>query len=186
MSFRNKLAFLTSIISFFFLIPGVYLSILTIKTSGTVAAPEMEAKFGVRFFDTTNSILKTVHDLFTGDYKFVACMIFLFSVIVPAIKGLLLIYVLITKDSTIRKKIFAFIKSIGKWSMCDVFIAATFLAYLSSGSKSHGEHHEVVVSGYQVGVDVMVKMSAHLQIGFYCFLAYCLLSLVALQLYEEY
>jgi len=186
MSKRNIFAFLTSIISFFFLIPGVSLSILTIKTRGSVVAPEVGAHFGVRFFDTSNSILNTVHDLFLHDYRFVACMIFLFSVIVPTIKGLLLTFVLLTKQQVIRQKIFQFIKSIGKWSMCDVFIAATFLAYLSSGSKTHGEHHEVVVSGYTLDVNVLVKMTAQLEIGFYCFLAYCLLSLVALQLYEEY
>jgi hypothetical protein len=159
---------------------------LTIRSRGVINAPEAEAHVGIQFFNTTNSILKTVHDLFIHDYKFVACMIFLFSVIVPVLKGILLMYASLCKKIEIRKKMFAFVKAIGKWSMCDVFVVATFLAYLSTGSRSQDTSHHVSVMGETIDVNVLIKMSAHLEVGFYFFLTYCLVSLIALQLYEDY
>lgn len=183
------LAFITSSIAFLFLIPGVSLSMLHLQSGGTVSADVVDvgaAQFGMQLFNTSNSILQTVQHLFRHDNRFVACMIFFFSIITPATKGILLTYILLTDNSLRRKKIFSFIKAIGKWSMCDVFIAATFLAYFSSGSRSHRQFYETVLLGTPVDVNILVRMTAHLETGFYCFLAYCLLSLIALQLYKDY
>src|ERR1700738_3560735 len=136
LSFRNQLAFTISLISFFFLFPGIYLSMLTVSTQGSIQAkvPHVEKGFlgipsvkgtekksmQIKIFDTTRSILNTVHDLWNKHYYFVSSMIFLFSVIVPVIKGLLVTFIFFSKSSELRRKIFVFIKSIGKWSMCDV------------------------------------------------------------------
>jgi paraquat-inducible protein A len=202
LSHRNKLAFMLSMISILFLIPGVYLSMLTIATKGSVTAtlPHVESGFlgipkvqgtenkhiPIKIFDTSRSILKTVHDLWKRDYFFVSGMIFLFSVIVPTIKSVLVSYIFFDKSKPRRTKIYNFIKAIGKWSMCDVFIVAILLAYLSTGAAQTDNHKDVMFMGHSVSVDVMAGMQAHLLSGFWCFLTYCLLSLLALQLYEPY
>ncbi len=202
LNFRNKLAFSISLLSFFFLFPGIYLSMLTISTQGSVNAkvPQVQSGFlgipsvqgstlkhmNIKLFDTTRSILNTVRDLFNKDYFVVAGAIFLFSILIPVIKGLLLIYIFFSKNSTRRKSIFTFIKSIGKWSMCDVFIVAIFLAYLSTGATQTEHSQNVSMMGYSIHLDVLASMNAKLQIGFWCFISYCLLSLLALQIYDPY
>jgi paraquat-inducible protein A len=200
-SLRNKLAFVLIITSYFFFFPGIYLSMLSISSSGAITAkvPHVEHGFlniprvegtetkhiGLEFFDTTRSILNTVHDLWIRDYNFVSIMIFLFSIIIPILKGLLLTYNFFSRQPEIRKKIFAFVQSISKWSMCDVFIVAILLAYLSTGSTTTQNTKNVSVMGYNLHVNVLFGMEAKLQTGFWCFLAYCLLSLTALQLYKS-
>lgn len=182
-SFRNKIALLISFVSFVFLFPGVYLSMLTINTKGSVKS--VVGNFGVEFFNTSNSILKTVFDLFEQKYYFVSIMIFIFSIILPVLKSALLILIILIENNRLANKILSFIKNIAKWSMCDVYIVAVFLAYLSTGSRSSGDTHEASILGIPIDINVFVNMSAELEVGFYCFLAYCLLSLCALQLHEE-
>jgi paraquat-inducible protein A len=202
LSARNKSAFLISLLAYFFFFPGIYLSMLTISTKGTIEANVQQAqhssqstakadnteqkKMSINIFDTTRSILKTVHDLWDRDYYFVASMIILFSVIVPLFKGALLTMIFFSKNSKLREKVFLFTKSIGKWSMCDVFIVAIMLAYLSTGAAKTENVKNITMMGYPVNVDVLTGMHANLHVGFWCFLTYCLLSLIALQLYETY
>ncbi len=202
LSTRNKLAFFISLLSFFFLIPGIYLSMITIESKGAVSAkvPHVEYNlFGVpnvtgsehkriklNILDTTRSILKITHDLWKRNYFFVASMIFLFSVIIPVGKGSLLTCIFFTKNAETRRKIFDFIKSIGKWSMCDVFITAVFLTFLSTDALGSHSNSTTTLMNFQINMDVLVNMQAHLQTGFWCFLTYCILSLCALQLYESF
>jgi paraquat-inducible protein A len=199
---RNKFAFALSMVAILFLFPGVYLSMLTISTKGSVTAtiPHMESGFlgipkvkgtedkhiPIKIFDTSRSILKTVHDLWERDAYFVAGMIFLFSVVVPTTKSILVTYIFFNKSAKRRIKIYEFLNAIGKWSMCDVFIVAILLAYLSTGATQTDNVKDVMFMGHSVSVDVMAGMHAKLQIGFWCFLSYCLLSLMALQLYDPY
>lgn len=178
---RNQMALLLSILAIILLVPGLTLSMLHINTSGAVDVPL--TKLDINIFDTSNSILTTVNDLFNQGYYFVSTMIFIFSVIIPTAKIMLLVQVLFMHHSEARTNIIRFIKSIGKWSMCDVFVVAVFLAYLSTGNR--GETHETSVLGIPIEIDVLVKMDAQLETGFYCFLAYCLLSLFAIQLFHE-
>jgi len=180
---RNVLAFVISLVSFGFLVPGITLSMITVNTRGSVQAPL--TNIGIEFLNTSNSIWNTVQQLFVQDYYFVAAMIFLFSVIVPATKGLMLIYIMLTKNQRMRKAMFSFVKTLGKWSMCDVFVVAIFLSYLSTGSRSSGSNHETSILGIPIDINIFVDMTAKLELGFYCFLTYCLLSLIAIQIYDE-
>jgi len=179
---RNQLAILLTILSFVAFVPGISLSMLKLNLSGSIDAPI--GYVSLNFFDTSNSILKTVDNLYHRNNKFVAIMIFLFSIVVPITKGILFGYVLVS-DNPVRKKILAFTQAIGKWSMCDVFVVATFLAYLSTSSSNKESIHETTILGFSFEYDVSVAMHAKLQVGFYFFLAYCLLSLISFQLYSE-
>lgn len=202
LGFRNKLAFLISLLSLFFLFPGIYFSMLTITSQGKVAARIPHVEFGflgipsvegsdikhlsISLIDTSRSIINVIHDLWNSDYHFVAAMIFLFSIIVPVLKGILLFFVFFSRSPVFRSRIFTFIKSIGKWSMCDVFITATFLAYLGTGAAKTHNANDISVMGYTAHIDMLVGFKAQLHAGFWYFLTYCILSLVALQLYKEY
>lgn len=180
---RNQFALALSLASLVLLVPGLTLSMLHIHTTGAVDVPL--TNFDINVFDTNNSILMTISDLFNQGYYFVSTMIFVFSVIIPTAKIMLLIQVLFMQHSQSRTNIIRFIKQIGKWSMCDVFIVAIFLAYLSTGSRSSGETHEKSILGIPIEIDVLVNMTATLESGFYFFLGYCLCSLFALQFFEE-
>jgi paraquat-inducible protein A len=202
MGFRNKLAFLISIISFCFLFPGVNLPMLTIQSKGHIAAqlPHVEYNFfgipsqegtethkmGIKVFDNNRSILGVVYDLWSKGYHFVCIMIFTFSVAVPVLKELLLFYIFFSKNPKTRESIFSFIKSIGKWSMCDVFIVAIFLTYLGTGAMGSHSVSNINIMDFNVHLNIIVISKASLQIGAWCFLTYCLLSLTALQLYKKY
>lgn len=180
---RNQVALIMSFAAMFLLIPGLSLSMLHISTTGAVDAPL--TRFDINFFDTNNSILTTVNDLFDQGYYIVSTLIFLFSVVVPTAKIIMLVQALFMKQSTARRNIIRFIQSIGKWSMCDVFVVAIFLSYLSTGTRNTGETHESSILGVPIEIDILVNMDAHLETGFYCFLGYCLTSLIALQFFEE-
>jgi hypothetical protein len=69
--------------------------------------------------------------------------------------------------------------------MCDVFVVATFLAYLSTSSSNRHSTREMIFNDTSIDVDVFVHMTAQLEIGFYCFFAYCLLALMSFQLYDD-
>lgn len=170
-----------SCISFIFFFPGIYLSMLQIHTSGSVKAPLTE--IGIQFFNTSNSILNTVHDLFYQQHYLVSVLIFLFSIVVPLFKGISLIFIILTKNIVLANKLLRGIQAIAKWSMCDVFVVSIFLAYLSTGSRNTGNAHQTTFLGIPIDIDVFINMTAKLEVGFYCFLAYCILSLVALQVY---
>lgn len=181
MGWRNGLACALSIVALLCLVPGVLLSMLTINTQGAVNVPM--AEFGIQFFDTSNSILRTVVDLANLGYYFVAIAIFVFSIVIPVTKSVLFAYMVVVPE--VQERTQRFLGHIGKWSMSDVFIVSIFLAYLSTGSKAGPETHQTSVLGIPIDINVKLNMTAHLDMGFYCFFAYCLLSLIALQLFKR-
>ncbi len=148
------LSFVLILISLGLLLPGVLFPVLTIDASITLP---LLGKMNLG--SETRSVWGTITFLYEQKNYLVAGLIFLFSVIIPSLKNLLLFYVLLPGQGGGKRGIFAFIKRIGKWSMADVFVVAVFLAFLSTKS--------------------MQGFSASLEKGFYYFLGYCLLSLIA-------
>ena len=61
-----------------------------------------------------------------------------------------------------------FEKAIGKWSMADVFVIAIMVAYLAAVASKD--------------MDELFSLEAEFSSGFYYFLGYCLLSILASQL----
>ncbi|NRA45214.1 MAG: paraquat-inducible protein A [Oligoflexales bacterium] len=169
--------------SFVVLFPGIFLPMLTITLRGDVRASV--GTFGMNILNKENSILQTVSELFQNDNVFVACMIFFFSVMVPVIKGLLLLYGTYCKDLAIQSKVFKFVKSIGKWSMADVMVVGVFLAYLSTRSQPSQSHHRTEIMVFPVDIKVLLGLDSHLGSGFYFFFAYCMLSLIGLHFFKS-
>ena len=139
------------VISFGLLYPGLTDDLITISAS---LGP-------LELFKETRSILGTVSSLHESGNDIVAGMIFFFGVIVPFIKGAILIAVLSLRKGRLRFRLFHFVKVISKWAMSDVFTVGVLVAFLSAKATEN--------------------MDAQVERGFYFFAGYCLLSILALQ-----
>lgn len=157
MSKRNIIGLVLIIISLICLYPGLTLPILNIHVGASIPfVGEIE------LYDRTQSVISGIKLLYEYNNGFVATMILIFSVIVPVLKALILGAVLAFEKWKYRVKAYNFVAIIGKWSMADVFVVATFLAYLGT-SSDEGITSEVME-------------------GLYYFTAYCIISLLAIQI----
>ena len=68
--------------------------------------------------------------------------------------------------------------------MADVFVVAIFIAYLSTHSQPNNSSHEAQIMGFNIKFGVNLALKSKLGSGFYFFLAYCLTSLTALQIFS--
>ena len=143
-------------------IPGLVKNIVDpiidrVEVSGTVPA-----------FNKTNSILSTAAELYSNNHVPVAGLILLFSVGVPILKALLLIAAHLPLQAMFKRRLLWVSMITSKWSMADVFVVAIFVAFLGA-------------NGIRVN-RALVDFQSDLGPGFYYFLAYCVLSIVATQL----
>lgn len=154
---RNIAALILTIVSLCLLYPGLTKPILQV-----VIAAELPIIGKTTFYEQTQSILETVDTLYNTNNKFVAILIFLFSVIVPFTKGVIILAVLLFRKFAYKAKLYRFVFIIGKWSMADVFVVGVFMAFLSTQSNS--------------------SIEANLLEGFNYFALYCILSLLGIQM----
>lgn len=138
------------------LFPGLVQPILSIEIAATLP---IVGKLDL--YESVQSILQAIQTLYENDNHLVAFLILFFSVMVPIIKAILLLTVLIFRNLPQRKTIHRFVAFISKWSMADVFVVGAFLAFLAT--KSEDSIHAEILS------------------GFYYFLAYCIISIIAVQ-----
>lgn len=157
MSLRNIIGLILTFTSMLILYPGLTNPILQI----TIAA-DLPILGRTTFYEQTQSILETVDTLYNTNNKLVAALILLFSVVVPFTKGVIILCTVLIKKIPFRSQLHQFVNTIGKWSMADVFVVGVFIAYLSTQSNS--------------------AINAELLDGFYYFTAYCILSLLGIQL----
>jgi paraquat-inducible protein A len=157
MKLRNISAFVLTAASLVILYPGLTVPILQISI-----APELPLLGKTTFYEQTQSILQTVETLYKTKNELVAFLILLFSVIIPVTKGVIILTLLILKESVLRTNLYKFVFAIGKWSMADVFVVGIFIAFLSTQSNN--------------------AIDAVLLDGFNYFVAYCIISLVGIQL----
>ena len=152
MTRRNIAAVVLVLISLVVVVPGLIQPIITLSAD----------MMGRQVFAETRSILQTVKDLHSSGNYVVAGMILFFSVMVPFIKAVLLGVVgLLKPTQPARYRIFAFVRGISKWAMADVFVVGVYIAYLSAKATD--------------------ALDAQLHEGFYYFAAYCLISLLSVQ-----
>lgn len=156
MSLRNKISFLLIVVSLICLYPGLTNPILTVEIGA-----ELPIIGKMTFYERTQNIIETIKALFKEKNEIVAWLILLFSIVVPLLKAVILLFVLFVKQLKNRLKLYRFVYAIGKWSMADVFVVGVFLAYLAT-KTNEGIH-------------------AQLENGFYWFTAYCIISLAAIQ-----
>jgi hypothetical protein len=106
----------------------------------------------------SKGVIGSISKLFENGDVVVALVILLFSVLIPVIKTLSLAFVSVFMKSRVAHGIVKFFKMIGKWSMVDVFVVATFLVYLT--------------------VDKGDVSRAEVEVGLYFFLAYVIVSML--------
>jgi paraquat-inducible protein A len=160
MSPRNLVGFVLLVISVVLLVPGLMNDLLTLEAFFTVPL------FGsqVELLKETKSILGTIGSLNENGHQLVAFLILLFSVLVPFAKALIMGFVALSSSRSATYRLHAFVSLISKWSMADVFVVGVFIAYLSLKTND--------------------KMHAELHSGFYYFTAYCIVSILAVQLIQ--
>ncbi len=144
-------------VSLVFLIVGLLAPILSL-----VAYTELAVLGRVVFRYESKGILTTVLELVGSGNLFIAAVLFLFSVVTPAIKLILAFMAIESPHLEGRNRYVGFISIIGKWSMADVLVVAILLAYFITGSDGFSD--------------------SWLGPGLYFFAGYCLLSLTAVQL----
>ncbi len=106
----------------------------------------------------SKGVIGSISKLFENGDVVVALVILLFSVLIPTFKVLSLAFVALFVQSKFAHGIVSFFKMIGKWSMVDVFVVATFLVYLT--------------------VDKGEVSRAEVEVGLYFFLAYVIVSML--------
>jgi hypothetical protein len=126
----------------------------------------------VEVFQQTRSIVSSVRRLYEVGSPMPATLILLFSVVVPFAKTALVGWAVFAAEGTARQRTLAFVETIAKWSMADVFVVALFITYLAAMATQ---------SAPAAGPPV-VAFSARFGAGFYWFAAYCLFSLATQQL----
>ncbi|MCL1076160.1 paraquat-inducible protein A [Shewanella dokdonensis] len=118
----------------------------------------------VEVFHKSRSIWGTVTELQQHGNLLVAVLVALFSVVIPALKLLLLlISVLLPLQPGARRNLAAVTNAIAKWSMADVFVVALIISFLAGDASA--------------GMGDLVRTSANFELGFWCFLSYCLLAI---------
>ncbi len=134
---------------------------------GEIDIPDKVFEGRMYYYYQSKSVIDLIYVLLESKNYVVAISIFGFSVIVPFIKLTLSVLLLLSRpfrESGLVKKT---VGRIGKWSMADVFVVATFLSYLSFSNMNSG-----------------IDTEAKTLVGLYFFLAYCILSIASSQIIE--
>jgi len=144
---RRLAAFFLLVLAYGLLIPGLYANLFTAWAGADI----MGKKFNV--LDMTKSSLGTMSHLAQGGHLWPALLICLFGVVVPFVKLAVLSCSFSLSPST-RSGFITGLRLASKWATVDSFVVMTLLAALCCNDN--------------------IKFDLH--VGFYCFLAYCLLS----------
>jgi len=175
---RNIAGLILTIIALGILVPGLTKPVFKLNVSGELKS--QFANISGEIINNTNSILGTIDELFSQDRTLVAILILFFSAIIPALKGFSVIYAVIMSSKPHSKRIFTWVNMISKWSMADVFVVAILLTFMSTAGHIQSVKQNISVLGMNLPIEIGLKMDSQILQGFYYFLAYCLLSMVAM------
>jgi uncharacterized paraquat-inducible protein A len=76
----------------------------------------------IELFHQTRSVLSTIKFLHEEKADLPAALILIFSVFVPIIKFIMLLFIALWPTNLLRRQLFYFVKTWSKWSMADVFV----------------------------------------------------------------
>jgi len=151
--------------------PGGLRGAMVNRLSQTLAA-ELNNGKEIEVYQQTRSILGSVKHLYEVGSNTAASLILLFSVLVPFIKAMLVMWAVYRRDALKRERTLRFVEIIAKWSMADVFAVAVIIAYLAARATQ-------TAGG---SATALVTFSATFGPGFYWFASYCLFSLFMQQI----
>jgi len=159
MNTRNIVALILIVASLCCLYPGLVKPVMSLKISAEIPLlGEMVLQ------ETTQSVVSTIKSLYEANNNLVASLILLFSIVVPLIKAVVLLAVLLVPKLPAKSWLHNFVAIISKWSMADVFVVGVLLAFLATKSEE--------------------TIQAWIHEGFYFFLAYCIISILAAQIID--
>jgi hypothetical protein len=128
----------------------------------------------VEVYEQTRSIIGSVRRLYEVGSPVPATLILLFSVVVPLGKAALVAWAMFVRSARQRLRTLAFVETIAKWSMADVFVVALFIAYLAAQASA------TPTTGPDAAPP-LIAFTARFGAGFYWFAAYCVFSLASQQ-----
>ncbi|HAO46110.1 MAG TPA: paraquat-inducible protein A [Ferruginibacter sp.] len=108
----------------------------------------------INLFNEKRSVLSLLNRLWTDKSYWPFTLIFLFGIIIPILKSILLYYIILVRDHHTRWR--HLVNAISKWAMADVFAISIFVAFLGANS--------------------MQNTRAILEPGFYYFSGYVIIS----------
>lgn len=174
---KQHFSFALNILAIGLFIPGITLPMFALNME--MSALLNSAGITSTLIDKELSILNTVQELWEGDRFLVAVLIFLFSVCIPILKTTLMSLAYFTRNKNLQRQITQFVSSIGKWSMADVFVVAVFLAILSTNHADTLTQETLNLFGFTLGIDFSTQTLSAAGDGFFYFVGYCLVSLLA-------
>jgi hypothetical protein len=173
---KKQLGFVLNLIALFIFIPGIMLPMFSLSM-------EMSAQLGAssltsQIINKELSLLSTIVELWQDQRLLVATLIFIFSICIPLLKGILVCYSYLKKHSATEAKLLNFVAKIGKWSMADVFVIAIFLAVLSTNHAETADSKTLALLTFKIDLLISSETLSAVGLGFYYFSGYCLLSLL--------
>lgn len=148
---KTLFIFTLLMVSLIALMVGLFAPILMI-----VSYKEIPVLGQVVFFFQSKGIITTIQTLWISGNFIVAIPLFLFSVLIPLLKTLLIGLALF--GHRVASKSLYVIKRIGKWSMADVFVVALLLTYFTVNKDE--------------------STDAQVQVGLYFFMSYVIISII--------
>jgi paraquat-inducible protein A len=182
--YKKHLGFAVTLLSLGLFFPGILLTMfkldmgMAVDVSGSILSSTLVNK--------ELSLMATIQELWQDQRFFVAVLIFLFSVCIPILKTLILSLAYFTQNRMLESRLVSFVRSIGKWSMADVFVVAVFLAILSTNHADTASTQTISIFGFKILFEVSTQTMSAVGEGFYYFSAYCLFSMLGTQITASY
>lgn len=176
----KHLGFGITVVAIICFVPGIVMPMFVLNMDMAIALAG--TGFNSQIVSKELSVLATVKELWQDHRYLVSVLIFAFSIVIPVAKTALVILVYFMRSTLIRHKIISAVNAIGKWSMADVFVVAVFLAILSTNHADSNESHQMAFLGMKIGFEVSTQTLSNVGLGFYYFVAYCILSLMGSQM----
>jgi len=177
---KKHLGFLLNVLAIGLFVPGIILPMFSLNM--TMNAQVANASVSSGLLDKQLSLIGTIQELYQDERVLVASLILFFSLCIPILKSLLMTWAYIKRNTAVEKSIYRFISAIGKWSMADVFVVAIFLAVLSTNHGETATSQQLQLFAFKIDVLTSTETLSAVGQGFYYFVGYCLLSLLATQI----
>lgn len=172
-----------SIICSFFLLLGLGLPMIEIdarisEMSLSLLGEEVYFQDQILYYKS-KSILEVIRLMLTQnsfDLLLVGLLVFLFSVLFPLSKLITSVLLVLKPELKSNKLVNILVHKTGKWSMADVMVVAIFMAYIGFAgilSEQLGQLQNISQT-----IDVLTTNKSSLQVGFFSFTAFAVLSLM--------
>jgi hypothetical protein len=181
---------LLTIICFVLLLNGLLLPMIEIDAriedmSFTLLGEQISFTDQVLYYKS-KSILEVVRLMLTQgktDVLVVGVLVLLFSVLFPAAKLLSSLACIYNQKLQAQPVIRFMVFKTGKWSMADVMVVAIFMSYIGFSGILTEQLHQL--EGLTNKMDILTTNKSSLQIGFFLFTSFAILSLLVSQRLQD-